>query len=370
MAHRSELGSFCCSQRPDAIALCIDQRPAGIDSVDFARKMPKGGHAPGVVGCMSEKSSKTTPVDAHSSGPAPVVVDQSTAEPFTTGTRRIRTALFVDFDNLFSGLFNSDRNTAVAFGEKPELWLKRLETYGLIGARRDLLVRRAYLNPEGTVVDKASGNSSGRLRLASFRSSLTRAGFEVVDCPPLSASQKNAADIRMVLDARDLLDLPVTYDEFIIASSDSDFTPLINRLRALDRRTVIMATGESSTAYRSVAHQVLDGRDVAALTRTKVGRPEPVAVDQRIPRDEAIKVIRRLVNPAAGNVHLSQVGKAVRTALADGLVDETKWFGERTLGGFLRVLPDGFAIDGHFVRHPATKADNNVGTAPARTQPS
>ncbi|HTO01142.1 MAG TPA: hypothetical protein VL068_10750, partial [Microthrixaceae bacterium] len=86
---------------------------------------------------MSTKSNDSQ-AEARSAGSGFVPAGPSVAG----SPRRIRAALFVDFDNVFGGLFKADRDTAVAFGEKPELWLKRLETYGLSGTRRDLLVRR------------------------------------------------------------------------------------------------------------------------------------------------------------------------------------------------------------------------------------
>ena len=52
-----------------------------------------------------------------------------------------------------------------------------------------------------------------------------RAGFEVVDCPPLTAQLKNSADIRMVMDVRDILTHDTYFDEFVILSADADFTP-------------------------------------------------------------------------------------------------------------------------------------------------
>ena len=66
-----------------------------------------------------------------------------------------------------------------------------------------------------------------------------RAGFEVIDCPPLTAQLKNSSDIRMVMDVRDILTHDTYFDEFIILSGDADFTPVLHRLRAHARRTVI-----------------------------------------------------------------------------------------------------------------------------------
>jgi uncharacterized LabA/DUF88 family protein len=76
-----------------------------------------------------------------------------------------------------------------------------------------------------------------------FRPFFTRAAFRVVDCPPLTTRGKNSADIYMVLDILDALEHPTSFDEFILLSADADFTPVMLRLRAHDRRTVLLATG-------------------------------------------------------------------------------------------------------------------------------
>ena len=101
---------------------------------------------------------------------------------------------------------------------------------------------RAYLNPSGRVQDRKNGNEQGFLYLSRFRSNLVRAGFEVVDCPSV-ASKKNAADIRIVVDVMDVIGRPFRGEEIVIASGDSDFTPLLHKIRSADRRIVILTAG-------------------------------------------------------------------------------------------------------------------------------
>jgi uncharacterized LabA/DUF88 family protein len=55
----------------------------------------------------------------------------------------------------------------------------------------------------------------------------------VVDCPPLTQRGKTSADVYMVMDVLDALEHKTEFDEFIILSSDADFTPVLLRLRAL-----------------------------------------------------------------------------------------------------------------------------------------
>jgi hypothetical protein len=170
--------------------------------------------------------------------------------------RRIRSALYLDFDNIFSGLLGSDAATAMRLARSPGCILEALAAPSTGGTDRDLLVRRAYLNPNGTIESAEYGNAKGVILLSRFRADLVRAGFEVIDCPSLCSGQKNAADIRIVLDVADAA-ATERYDEFIVASSDSDFTPLLHRLRASDLLTVIVSTNRTSDAYRNAAHTVI-----------------------------------------------------------------------------------------------------------------
>ena len=85
-----------------------------------------------------------------------------------------------------------------------------------------------------------------------------RAGFEVVDTPALTAQGKTSADVQMALDMVDTLNHTTRFDEFILFSGDADFTPVLRRLREHDRRTIVLATGPTAVAYRSVCDQVVD----------------------------------------------------------------------------------------------------------------
>ena len=167
---------------------------------------------------------------------------------------RIRSAFFLDFDNIYGGMYQLDRDAAYALADAPGRLLEALATRRLpSGGRRDLLVLRAYLNPAGFIQDSERGNDTDRLYLSRYRPNLTRSGFEVVDCPALTYEQKNAADIRIVIDVLQRLNAKTYYDEFIVASSDADFTPLLQHLRASDRRTTIISTGTTAPAYRNIA---------------------------------------------------------------------------------------------------------------------
>lgn len=172
-----------------------------------------------------------------------------------------KSVILIDFDNVFLGLWRLDAELAQRFANEPMEWLPRLANSHLTLGDRRWLVARCYLNPSGWVqVDEHN-----RLYFSRFRPGLVRAGFDVIDCPSMTGAGKNAADIRMVIDALDLLKAESRYDEFLIASSDSDFVPLLQRIRAHDRYITVISPGDSSSAYRSLADNILDFAAIDAL---------------------------------------------------------------------------------------------------------
>jgi hypothetical protein len=157
----------------------------------------------------------------------------------------IRSVLFVDFDNVFFSLQSADKAAAKSFADDPGRWLDAIESGALIenmpGApfegRRRILMRRCYANPAV---------------MRYFRSYFTRSGFQIVDCPPLTGRGKNSADIYMVVDMLDALKHETRFDEFIILSGDADFTPVLLRLRAYDRSSIIYSNAVTASAYKSL----------------------------------------------------------------------------------------------------------------------
>jgi hypothetical protein len=262
-----------------------------------------------------------------------------------------RSALFVDFDNVYSGLADIDSRTAEAFGTDPGTWVGAL----MRGADdegpflRRFLIRVCYLNP---------------VTHARYRPFFTRNGFRVVDCPPLTTRQKNSADIHMVLDILDALAHPAHYDEFVVASADADFTPVMQRLRAFDRQTAIVTAGPAAAAYRSVCDSVILPDELAGAVYTRsdtkviaeLAGPDGVPLSKArqkpgsegaksaspVPdaRAEAVKAaILEAVRTASGPVVTASVAHA---ALAvDPTLAETGWAGAGKFVSFIaRYVPE------------------------------
>src|ERR1700742_1090004 len=84
-------------------------------------------------------------------------------------------------------------------------------------------------------------------RYKDFKRGLHGAAFELIEIPHLRQSGKNSADIRMVVDALDLCYTKGHVDTFVIISGDSDFSPLVSKLRE-NAKTVIGVGVKNSTS--------------------------------------------------------------------------------------------------------------------------
>ncbi len=120
-----------------------------------------------------------------------------------------RLALFIDIDNVIIGLRESGHPR---FDVK--LLLSRLLEKGKI------VIKRAYADWS---------------RYAEYKRAFHEAAFELIDIPQHRMTGKNSADIRMVVDAMDLASNKEHINVFVIGSGDSDFSPLVSKLKENDK---------------------------------------------------------------------------------------------------------------------------------------
>src|SRR5512135_568805 len=90
-------------------------------------------------------------------------------------------------------------------------------------------------------------------RYKAFKRDLHEAAFELIEIPHVRQSGKNSADIRMVVDALDLCYTKGHVDTFVIISGDSDFSPLVSKLRE-NAKTVIGVGVKNSTSDLLIAN--------------------------------------------------------------------------------------------------------------------
>ena len=130
-------------------------------------------------------------------------------------------ALFCDFENVALGV----RDAKIPKFDM-QLVLERLLLKGSI------VVKKAYCDWE---------------RYKQFKPTMHEAAFELIEIPHTRQSGKNSADIRMVVDALDLCYTKEHIDTFVIISGDSDFSPLVSKLRE-NAKTVIGVGVKNSTS--------------------------------------------------------------------------------------------------------------------------
>jgi uncharacterized protein (TIGR00288 family) len=90
-------------------------------------------------------------------------------------------------------------------------------------------------------------------RYKEFKAAMHEAAFELIEIPHVRQSGKNSADIRMVVDALDLCYTKAHVDTFVIISGDSDFSPLVSKLR--ENNKVVIGVGvKNSTSDLLIAN--------------------------------------------------------------------------------------------------------------------
>src|SRR6186713_1755872 len=130
-------------------------------------------------------------------------------------------ALFFDFENIAIGVREANYP---AFDVK-----KVLERLLLKGS---IVVKKAYCDWD---------------RYKDFKKAMHEASFEMIEIPHVRMPGKNSADIRMVVDALDLCYTKSHVDTFVIISGDSDFSPLVSKLRENNKTVIGMGVKKSTS---------------------------------------------------------------------------------------------------------------------------
>ncbi len=130
-------------------------------------------------------------------------------------------ALFCDFENIALGVRDANYS---------KFDIKRLIEQLLV--KGSIVAKKAYCDWD---------------RYKSYKPTMHEAAFELIEIPHARQSGKNSADIRMVVDALDLCYTKEHIDTFVIISGDSDFSPLVSKLRE-NAKSVIGVGVKNSTS--------------------------------------------------------------------------------------------------------------------------
>jgi uncharacterized LabA/DUF88 family protein len=217
-----------------------------------------------------------------------------------------RIALFVDFENLAIGVREALGGMEFDF-----------EPIGNALAERGRVVSR-----------KAYADWS---MFADARQKLTRSHIELIEIPQrMGATRKNAADIKMAVDAIEVAFERDYVTTFVICSGDSDFTPLVHKLRELNKKVIGVGVKASTSALLPPAcdeflfYENLDGVEPR---RAKEQRPETEEVGET-PAPE----LASLITTTLSGLLRSSGGEVLASSLKRALLRKDSTFSEADYG--------------------------------------
>jgi uncharacterized LabA/DUF88 family protein len=237
-------------------------------------------------------------------------------------------AVFCDFENVALGVRDANYEK---FDIKPIL--ERLLLKGSI------VVKKAYCDWD---------------RYKSFKGTMHEANFELIEIPHVRQSGKNSADIRLVVDALDLCYTKAHVNTFVIISGDSDFSPLVSKLRENAKQVIGVGVKQSTSdllvancdefifyddlvreSRRTAAKR--DARDTPAPKRSadeEVRRKEKYESRKTEAIEMAVETFDALVSERgdSGKIWASMLKEAIKRRKPDF---SESYYGFRTFGNLL-----------------------------------
>jgi uncharacterized LabA/DUF88 family protein len=267
-----------------------------------------------------------------------------------------RIALFLDYENLALGA--RDHLGGMRFDFRP--------IADSLAERGRVVVRRAY-------ADWSYFDEDRRM--------LTRSHVELIEIPQrMGTSRKNAADIKLAVDALELAFERDYLSTFVIGTGDSDFTPLVHKLRELNKRVIGVGVAESTSALLPPAcdeflyYDRLEGVEIPP-PRARRGRPartpEPIRPEPEPspePEPETATVepagdvdrLAVLVAQTVAGLQHSTGGEVTASTLKRTLLRKDPTFSEADYG---------FRAFGELLRHLAERNVVELAEGPAKGDP-
>jgi len=248
-----------------------------------------------------------------------------------------RIALFLDYENLAIGA----RDRGLQFDLKP--------IADALAERGRVVVRKAY-------AEWSSFADDSRM--------LVRHNVELIEIPQrMGAVRKNAADIKMAVDAIELAFERGYLTTFVIGTGDSDFTPLVHKLRALNKQVIGVGVKDSTSALLPPAcdeflfYERLKGVEAPAKSRTKKETTEPEEPQENGSLDDLIP----LVTQTLSGLQSTYGGAVVASSLKRAILRKDPTFSESDYG---------FRGFGELLRHLESRNAIELGEGPARGDPA
>ncbi len=171
-------------------------------------------------------------------------------------------------------------------------------------------------------------------RYKDFKAPMHEAAFELIEIPHVRQSGKNSADIRMVVDALDLCYTKSHVDTFVIISGDSDFSPLVSKLRENNKLVIgvgvkkstsdlLMANCDEFIYYDDLVREAEAKKNIARKRPVKTAAAKGVATNEGKPSEEegrkqeaidlALETIEALIAERGAGEHIW--GSMIKPAL-------------------------------------------------------
>ncbi len=273
-----------------------------------------------------------------------------------------RIALFLDYENLALGV--RDHFGGMKFDFRP--------IADALAERGRVIVRRAY-------ADWSYFDEDRRM--------LTRGHVELIDIPQrMGASRKNSADIKMAVDALEMAFERDYLTTFVMGTGDSDFTPLVHKLREMNKRVIGVGVKDSTSAMLPPAcdeflfYENLEGveipapkvrrRRTAATTgrpereaprqRTLTPDPEPEPVSDKVESSGNVDELAILIAQTVAGLQRSSSGEVTASTLKRTVLRKDPTFSEADYG---------FRAFGELLRHLADRNVIELAEGPAKGDP-
>jgi uncharacterized protein (TIGR00288 family) len=253
-----------------------------------------------------------------------------------------RIALFLDYENLAIGA--REHLGGMTFDLRP--------VADALAERGRVVVRRAY-------ADWSYFDEDRRM--------LTRSHVELIDIPQrMGASRKNAADIKMAVDALEMAFERDYISTFVFGTGDSDFTPLVHKLRELNKRVIGVGVEKSTSALLPPAcdeflyYDRLEGVDVPAPARQKPSSARSPSPESAPPSPRDVDTLASLVAQTVAGLQSTSNGPVTASTLKRTLLRKDPTFNEADYG---------FRAFGELLRHLAGHNVVELATGSAKGDP-
>jgi uncharacterized LabA/DUF88 family protein len=250
-----------------------------------------------------------------------------------------RIALFLDYENLAIGA--RDALGGVAFDLKP--------VSDALAERGRVVARKAY-------ADWAMFDEDRRM--------LTRNHVELIEIPQrLGAVRKNAADIKMAVDAIELALERDYITTFVIGTGDSDFTPLVHKLRELNKRVIgVGVRASTSNLLPPACDEFLFYDNLDGVERRPREEAAPQKVDEPAAEEHPsnVEVLERLVTTTITGLQRTGGDVVLASSLKRALIRKDPTFSEAEYG---------FRAFGELLRHLESRSVIDLTDGPAKGDP-